>query len=111
MSGKEKLTIERIGGDSPILQAVIELHRTDGQNLGMFPKGAFREHADRKWILAAQDDKKNLLGYLLYREAKQRDRSFVRWPSSPLPRCRQSVGGETQGTNEAPPRNRALVPT
>ncbi len=38
----------------------------------MFPKGAFLEHANSRWILVAHDDKGGCLGYLLYREARGR---------------------------------------
>jgi GNAT superfamily N-acetyltransferase/predicted nucleic acid-binding protein len=66
------VTIEPIDADSPLLEAVITLHRSCGQNLGMFPRGAFVEHACSKWILVAHEEKGNCLGYLLYREAKER---------------------------------------
>jgi predicted nucleic acid-binding protein/GNAT superfamily N-acetyltransferase len=66
------IRIERIDADSRFLQAVIALHRSDGKNLGMFPKGAFLEHANSRWILVAHDDNDKCLGYLLYREAKER---------------------------------------
>ena len=66
------ITIRTIGTDSALLDAVIALHATDGHNLGMFPKGAFQEHARKKWILVALDDHGACLGYLLYRQAKER---------------------------------------
>src|SRR5437870_4863141 len=66
------ITVKRIDAASALLDAVIALHRTDGQNLGMFPKGAFQEYARAKWILVAVGDDGFCVGYLLYREAKER---------------------------------------
>src|SRR6267142_6494223 len=69
---QSRITIKRIDATSSLLEAVISLHGSDGRELGMFPRGAFTEHAERKWILIAHDESESLLGYLLYREAKQR---------------------------------------
>src|SRR5438094_4560448 len=69
---KTTVRIERINAASPLLHAVITLRRSDGQNLGMFPEGAFREHASAGWVLVAKDEDSNLLGYLLYQEARER---------------------------------------
>jgi GNAT superfamily N-acetyltransferase len=69
---KDQFRVERITADSSLLEDVISLHRANAKNLGMFPKGAFREHADSKLILVAICPERGCLGYLLYREARER---------------------------------------
>jgi predicted nucleic acid-binding protein/GNAT superfamily N-acetyltransferase len=48
------------------LEKVIELAQANNATLGFLPKGAFIGYATRKQILVALDDKKNVLGYVLY---------------------------------------------
>src|ERR1700690_1513702 len=64
--------IEPITPDSPHLAAVIALHRIDGKTLGMFPKGAFQEHATERLIMLALSEANECMGYLLYRIARER---------------------------------------
>lgn len=66
------LTTEQIEWPSSRLEAVLALHRADSHRLGFFPKGAFEEHARARQILLALDERDEVLGYLLYRVAKQR---------------------------------------
>lgn len=66
------LITESIEWPSPRLDAVRALHRADSQRLGFFPRGAFEEHARARQILLALDDRGEVIGYLLYRVAKQR---------------------------------------
>jgi predicted nucleic acid-binding protein/GNAT superfamily N-acetyltransferase len=66
------IKIEQITPDSPHLATVISLHRIDGKNLGMFPKGAFQEHAAERLILLALSEANECVGYLLYRIARER---------------------------------------
>lgn len=66
------IKIEAIAADSPHLATVMALHRADGRNLGMFPKGAFQEHAAERLILLALTDAGECVGYLLYRVARER---------------------------------------
>jgi predicted nucleic acid-binding protein/ribosomal protein S18 acetylase RimI-like enzyme len=66
------IRIERITADSPHLASVMSLHRLDGKNLGMFPKGAFQEHATEGLILLALTESNECAGYLLYRTARER---------------------------------------
>jgi GNAT superfamily N-acetyltransferase/predicted nucleic acid-binding protein len=54
------------------LESVIALHRADSRQLGFFPRGAFEEHARAGQILLARNERDQVLGYLLYRVAKQR---------------------------------------
>nr|WP_281720513.1 GNAT family N-acetyltransferase [Nitrosomonas nitrosa] len=49
-----------------------ELHRANSKRLGMFPAGAFEDHAVRRQILGAIGANNLLIGYLLYRIAKER---------------------------------------
>ena len=50
------------------LVAVQLLWRKHSKTLGMFPKGAFEDAADKNWILVAiSPSSKALAGYLLYR--------------------------------------------
>ena len=54
------------------LDGVITLHRADSRQLGFFPRGAFEDHARAGQILIAYNDQGEIVGYLLYRVAKQR---------------------------------------
>jgi ribosomal protein S18 acetylase RimI-like enzyme len=54
------------------LESVIALHRADSRQLGFFPRGAFEDHARMGQILLARNERDEVLGYLLYRVAKQR---------------------------------------
>jgi predicted nucleic acid-binding protein/GNAT superfamily N-acetyltransferase len=79
MSEMEVRVIESASGD---LDQVIKLHRTNSQKLGFFPRGAFHEHSQARQILLARGEGGELLGYLLYRVAKQRA-SIVHLCTSP----------------------------
>ena len=57
------ITIDR---HSPYLQEVVELGTRNSSTLGFLPEKAFIEQAQKKKILVAFDEKKRLLGYLLY---------------------------------------------
>jgi GNAT superfamily N-acetyltransferase/predicted nucleic acid-binding protein len=65
-------SIEPIGLDSPLLRKVIDLYSKRKARLGLFPEGAFEECASRGWVIAAVDSEGNVLGYLLFRVAKDR---------------------------------------
>ena len=66
------ITTASIEWPSQRLEEVLALHRTDSHRLGFFPRGAFEEHARAKQIILALDERDEMLGYLLYRVAKQR---------------------------------------
>jgi GNAT superfamily N-acetyltransferase/predicted nucleic acid-binding protein len=66
------IEIRAIDSSSPHLADVIKLHRADSHRLGFFPKGAFEDHARARQILLALNQGSEVLGYLLYRVAKQR---------------------------------------
>jgi ribosomal protein S18 acetylase RimI-like enzyme len=52
---------------SPYLEQVIKLGETNRVTLGFFPRGAFEQHASKKWIIVAIDqDMNTVIGYLLY---------------------------------------------
>lgn len=49
-----------------ILEEIKALGKKNAKTLGLFPEGAFNDHARKKWIIAATDQN-TLHGYLLYR--------------------------------------------
>lgn len=51
---------------SPYLQEVVELGRANANTLGFLPRGAFIKYAANNQILVALDEKRTLIGYLLY---------------------------------------------
>lgn len=54
--------------DMPVDIGVIHnLWRKSAKTLGFFPKGAFDEHAKKNQIIVALNEKKDFVGYLLYR--------------------------------------------
>lgn len=67
----EKISVERLTLQSPHLEQMLALHRANSKTLGLFPVGAFDEHAKLRQILVALEDD-NLLGYLLFRVARGR---------------------------------------
>jgi len=64
--------LEVVGGQSRHLPTVKALGRANAKTLGMFPAGAFDEYASRNQILGAISSGGILMGYLLYRVAKER---------------------------------------
>lgn len=60
------MTTKIIEHNDGILQEVIALGKKNAKTLGMFPEGAFIDHAKKKCIIAAIEDGK-LLGYILFR--------------------------------------------
>lgn len=56
-----------INEKSPYLEKVIKLGDLNSTTLGFFPKAAFFEFAAQRQILVAVNEKKDFLGYLLYR--------------------------------------------
>lgn len=67
----EFLQIERVRFPSPQLERILGLHRLNSRTLGFLPVGAFEEHARLGQIIAALEGDE-LLGYLLYRVARER---------------------------------------
>ena len=53
------------------VDAIIELWKKNRSTLGLFPRGAFEEHAEKGWIVYLLDGE-TVAGYLLYRLAKER---------------------------------------
>ena len=66
------IEVRAIDSSSPYLADVIRLHGVESHRLGFFPKGAFEDHARMGQILLALGQGGEVLGYLLYRVAKQR---------------------------------------
>ena len=66
------ITTKSIEWPTQTLESVMALHRADSRQLGFFPRGAFEEHARAGRILLAFDERNEVVGYLLYRVAKQR---------------------------------------
>jgi ribosomal protein S18 acetylase RimI-like enzyme/predicted nucleic acid-binding protein len=60
------MTIKVIGHTDIVLTEVMALGKKNAKTLGMFPEGAFIDHAKRKNILIAIENNQ-LLGYLLFR--------------------------------------------
>lgn len=67
-----KFEVRAIEASGAELDEVVRLHKANSHRLGFFPKGAFEDHACNRHILLAVDERDVLLGYLLYRVAKQR---------------------------------------
>ena len=66
------ITTATIEWPGQTLESVIALHRADSRQLGFFPRGAFEDHARASQILLSFNEQNVVLGYLLYRVAKQR---------------------------------------
>ena len=66
------IKVEKIAVESPHLPTIMALHRANGRNLGMFPKGAFQERAAAQEILVALNGAGECVGYLLFRIARER---------------------------------------
>lgn len=65
--------IESVGAASPLLRDVKELGRAHRSTLGFFPNGAFDDHAERRWIVAAVEVATGrCVGYILYRCSETR---------------------------------------
>ena len=60
------LTVRKIGPRDPLLSEVVTLGGKNSKTLGMFPEGAFMDHAKKKTIFAAVDGN-SLAGYVLFR--------------------------------------------
>lgn len=60
-----------IDHNSPHLEEVIRLWRIYSDTLGHFPKGAFDDHAKKRQIIVALNDKATLVGYLMYRQTQR----------------------------------------
>jgi len=67
-----QIKIEIINSQNPHLAEVKTLGRMHAKTLGMFPEGAFDDHASRNWIFGAVNAEGNCVGYVLYRAAKGR---------------------------------------
>jgi predicted nucleic acid-binding protein/GNAT superfamily N-acetyltransferase len=63
------MNIDVIGPQHPLFSDVIILGRQNAKTLGLFPEGAFRDHARKRFIYGAID-KGRLLGYILFRITK-----------------------------------------
>ncbi len=68
MRREAHIRIEVVDAASPHLDDVIALGDANRRTLGHFPRGAFRDRANRRQILAALGNADELLGYVLYRE-------------------------------------------
>lgn len=67
---KSNIRIEVIGSNSPYLEAVITLGRTNAKTLGLMPRGAFLDYAANKRIFAVLSPEEHCVGYLMYRISK-----------------------------------------
>jgi len=70
------MQILSIDHKSPYLTDIILLGRKNAKTLGMFPDGAFEEHAKKRTIFAAIENDR-LSGYLLYRTSKRTQRVSI----------------------------------
>jgi ribosomal protein S18 acetylase RimI-like enzyme/predicted nucleic acid-binding protein len=70
-SGRMEMIVEETRPDSADLTEVQRLWRAHSNTLGFFPDGAFRQHAERGWVLVAKERSTGVvLGYLIYRVAR-----------------------------------------
>lgn len=60
------MNIKCINHKDPLLDEVALLGKQNAKTLGMFPLGAFKDHARKNWIMTATDNGK-LAGYVLFR--------------------------------------------
>jgi len=66
-------TISVIDHRSKYFEQVVLLGAANKKTLGFFPKGAFEQHAAKKQIIVAVDDEKDAVqGYLLYRLSRKK---------------------------------------
>lgn len=60
------MEIKVIDSNNPILNTIVALGKKNAKTLGMFPEGAFIDHAKKRCIIAAVENEE-LLGYILFR--------------------------------------------
>lgn len=60
------MEIKVIDSNNPILNKIVALGKKNAKTLGMFPEGAFIDHAKKRCIIAVVE-KDHLLGYILFR--------------------------------------------
>jgi hypothetical protein len=60
------MQIKVIDQNDPILKEVVGLGKKNAKTLGMFPEGAFIDHAKKRTIFCAINDGE-LIGYILFR--------------------------------------------
>ena len=60
------MEIKVIDANNLILNKIVALGKKNAKTLGMFPEGAFIDHAKKRCIIAAIE-KNILLGYVLFR--------------------------------------------
>lgn len=65
------MNIKFIDNKDPLLKQVVSLGKRNAKTLGMFPEGAFIDHAKKKWIIVVFD-KDQIIGYLLFRINKSK---------------------------------------
>jgi len=65
------MKIANIKNRTTYLESIIKMWRKNRATLGFFPEGAFADYAHRHQILIAENIKRELIGYLLYRISKQ----------------------------------------
>lgn len=64
--------LETISLKSPLLERAKILGNRNSKTLGFLPDGAYDEYAKKGWIFGATDTSHKLLGYILFRVAKER---------------------------------------
>ena len=62
----EHFEVQQIGASTAAFDQVVSLHAGNSKTLGMFPKGAFEECAQKGWLLGAVDEDGLLHGYRSY---------------------------------------------
>jgi ribosomal protein S18 acetylase RimI-like enzyme len=65
------IEIKSISNRDDLLSKVIELGNKNSKTLGLFPEGAFLDHAAKKTIIAAVDNER-LAGYVLFRISQRK---------------------------------------
>lgn len=62
---------------TPLLDAVVALADENKATLGLFPRGAFEDHAGRKNIVAAVAENGDLQGYLMFRVVRRSETAVI----------------------------------
>ncbi|GEM_PF-1277939 len=63
--------------NTPLLDAVVALADGNKATLGLFPRGAFEDHAGRRHIVAAVAENGDLQGYLMFRVVRRSETAVI----------------------------------
>ena len=72
-----EVKIIQVATGSPFLSNIIQMGQAHRRELGFLPVGAFEEAISKGTVLAAVDQSRNCVGYLLYRRVLTKQRSAI----------------------------------